>query len=65
MSDHDPVVIPRRNGENLVMMSYEDYSATEETAYLLKSPKNAKRLRERIKSFEERKGKEHELIEDE
>ncbi|RWX49199.1 Antitoxin Phd/YefM, type II toxin-antitoxin system, partial [Candidatus Electrothrix marina] len=44
-------------------LSYEDYSAIEETAYLLRSPKNAKRLREGITSFNEGKGLERELIE--
>ena len=64
ISDHEPVIITRRNGDNVVMVSYEDYTAIEETAYLLKSPKHAKRLRESIKSFEEGKGKEQKLIED-
>lgn len=64
ISDHEPVIITRRNGGKVVIVSYEDYSAIEETAYLLKSPKNAKRIRESIKSFEEKKGKEQQLIED-
>jgi len=62
--DHEPVIITRRNGDNVVMVSYEDYAAIEETAYLLNSPKNAERLREGIKSFEEGHGKEQKLIED-
>jgi antitoxin YefM len=64
ISNHEPVIITRRNGDNVVMVSYEDYAAIEETAYLLKSPENAKRLRESIKSFGEGKGKEQKLIED-
>jgi antitoxin YefM len=64
ISDHEPLIITRRNGENVVMVSYEDYASIEETAYLLKSPENAKRLRESIKSYEEGKGKEKNLIED-
>ncbi|MBN2444856.1 MAG: type II toxin-antitoxin system prevent-host-death family antitoxin [Spirochaetales bacterium] len=64
ITDHEPVIITRRNGDNVVIVSYEDYAAIEETAYLLKSPKNAKRLRESIQSFEEGKGKEQKLIED-
>ena len=39
-SDHAPVVITRRNAESVVMMSLDDYHAFEETAYLLRSPKN-------------------------
>ncbi|MCI5142565.1 MAG: type II toxin-antitoxin system prevent-host-death family antitoxin, partial [Candidatus Electrothrix sp. ATG1] len=53
----------RKNRSNLVLLSYEDYSAIEETAYLLRSPKNAKRLRESIKSFKEGTGTERELVE--
>lgn len=64
ISDHEPVIVTRRNGENVVMVSYDDYAAIEETAYLLKSPKNAQRLRESIKSYNEGKGREQTLIED-
>ena len=64
IDDHEPVIITRRNGDNVVMVSYEDYSSIEETVYLLKSPRNAERLRESIKSYEEGKGKEEKLIED-
>ena len=64
IADHEPLIIARRNGDNVVMVSYEDYAAIEETAYLLKSPENARRLRESIKSFEQGKGKEQKLIED-
>ncbi|CAK8718592.1 antitoxin YefM [Candidatus Electrothrix aarhusensis] len=61
--NHEPVIITRKNRSNLVLLSYEDYSAIEETAYLLRSPKNAQRLRESITSFNEGKGLERELIE--
>lgn len=61
--DHEPIIITRKNSDNLVLVSYEDYSSIEETSYLLKSPKNAKRLRESIKSFYDGKGVEKELIE--
>lgn len=65
VSDHEPVIVTRRNGDNVVIVSYEDYAAIEETAYLLKSPENAKRLRESIKSYEDGQGKEYGLIKDE
>ena len=61
---HEPVNINRKNSDNLVLVSYEDYAAIEETSYLLKSPKNAKRLRESITSFYAGQGMEKELIED-
>ena len=46
VSDHERIIITRKNGDNVVMVSYGDYVAIEEATYLLKSPKNAKRLRD-------------------
>lgn len=43
-SDHAPVIITRNRDQAVVMMSLEDFEALEETAYLLKNPKNAKRI---------------------
>ena len=45
---HEPVIITRSGGESVVMLSLEDYEALEETAYLLRSPTNARRLIEAI-----------------
>lgn len=45
-------------------MSLEDYEALQETAYLLRSPKNARRLLESIAQLEEGGGQERELIEE-
>ena len=45
------------------MLSLEDYEALEETAYLLRSPKNVKRLIESIAQLEEGKGLEKALQE--
>jgi antitoxin YefM len=45
------------------MMSLEDYESLEETAYLLRSPKNARRLREAIDQLRSGNGSEHELPE--
>lgn len=43
--DHSPVLITRRNGKPAVLMSLDYFSAWEETAYLLRSPENARRLK--------------------
>lgn len=64
-SDHAPVIITRKNANSVVMMSLEDYNAIEETAYLLRSPANAERLRASIKQAEEGKMTAHDLIEPE
>jgi antitoxin YefM len=46
--DHDPVIITRNRDQAVVMMSLEDYESLQETAYLLRSPANARRLLESI-----------------
>jgi antitoxin YefM len=52
--DHAPIIITRQNEAPVVMMSLADYNAIEETMYLLKSPRNASRLRNAIIAIEER-----------
>ncbi len=59
--DHSPVIITRKTESPVVMMSLEDYQALEETAYLLRSPKNARRLLESINQLEMGEGFEKEL----
>ena len=60
--DHAPVVITRKTAQPVVMMSLEDFEALEETAYLLRSPKNARRLLESVAELETGKGTEKDLI---
>lgn len=50
--DHEPVIITRQKANSVVMMSLEDYNSILETAYLLRSPGNAERLREGIRQAE-------------
>ncbi len=61
--DHEPVIITRKRENAVVMISLEDYKSLEETAYLLRSPKSAKRLLESIAELEQGGGKERELAE--
>ena len=42
--DHEALIITRNAEQSVVMLSLEDYKALEETAYLLRTPANAKRL---------------------
>ena len=59
--DHAPVIVTRKTTDSVVIMSLEDYEALEETAYLLRSPKNTRRLIESISQLEEGLGSEREL----
>lgn len=61
--DQDPILITRKNNSAVVLMSVEEYDALKETAYLMQSPKNAKRLMEAIETLENGNGTERELIE--
>jgi antitoxin YefM len=61
--DHDPIIITRKREDSVVMMSLEDYESLTETAYLLKSPKNARRLLAAIGELAEGKGQQRALVE--
>jgi antitoxin YefM len=61
--NHAPVIITRKREDSVVMMSLEDYESLSETAYLLKSPKNARRLLAAIAEMEVGNGQERTLIE--
>lgn len=61
--DHEPLIITRNSEQSVVMMSLDDYKALEETAYLLRSPKNAQRLLASIAQLEAGQGEEQDLLE--
>ncbi|MCP4697502.1 MAG: hypothetical protein GY862_11710, partial [Gammaproteobacteria bacterium] len=61
---HEPTIITRDKGDQAVLLSYADYSALAETAYLLRSPVMVERLRDSLESFQQQKGTEHALIEE-
>lgn len=61
--DHAPLIITRKNARSVVMLSLDDYEALEETSYLLRSPKNVRRLLESIAELESGGGRERDLVE--
>ena len=46
--DRAPMIVTRKSSGSVVIMSLEDFEALEETAYLLRSPENTRRLMESI-----------------
>jgi antitoxin YefM len=56
-----PLVITRNRDQSVVMMSLDEYQSLEETAHLLRSPSNACRLLEAIRSLEAGGGKPRKL----
>lgn len=63
VEERSPVLITRQNGESCVVMSLEEYNSLEETAYLLRSPKNARRLIDSVDSLKNGNGVERDIIE--
>ena len=61
--DHAPVIITRNKAQSVVMISLEDYEALQETAYLLRPPKNMRRLLESVTELEQDGGQDRELFE--
>ena len=55
-SERDPVIITRNRGQAVVVMALDDYESLQETAYLLRSPANIKRLLASIDSLNSDKG---------
>ncbi|UZR30195.1 type II toxin-antitoxin system Phd/YefM family antitoxin [Methylococcus mesophilus] len=62
-NDHEPLIITRNGEQSVVMLSLEDFKSLEETAYLLRSPANAKRLLAAIEALQAGKGQERKLAE--
>jgi antitoxin YefM len=50
--DCEPVIITRGRGPAFVLMTLEQYESLDETAYLLRSPANAQRLRQAVEELE-------------
>ena len=62
-NDHEALIITRNGDQAVVMLSLEDYNALEETAYLLRSPANVRRLLSALAALSDGKGRERELLE--
>lgn len=60
-NDHEALIITRNGDQSVVMLSLEDYKALEETAYLLRTPANAKRLLSAVIQLSSGKGSEREI----
>jgi antitoxin YefM len=60
-NDHEALIITRNGEQSVVMLSLDDFKSLEETAYLLRSPANAKRLLAAVETLQAGKGKERKL----
>ena len=65
IDDREEVVITRAGHEPVVIVSLADFEALRETAYLMRSPANARRLLDAMERLEAGRGEEHDLVSDE
>jgi antitoxin YefM len=52
VDDHAPVIVTRKRGEAVVMISLADWNAIEATSHLLSTPANVERLTEAIRQLD-------------
>ena len=64
VDDREEVIITRNGHESAVIVSLDDYNSLRETAYLLRSPRNAQRLLDSIERLNAGEATEHELVEE-
>ena len=62
VDDAEEVVVTRSGHEAAVIISLREYESLKETAYLMASPANARRLNEAIEQLRNGDGAIHELI---
>ena len=63
INDREEVVITRAGHEPVIVVSLEDYESLKETAYLMRSPANARRLLDSMERLEAGRGVAHDLVE--
>lgn len=62
VNDREEVVITRAGHEPVVLMSLADFESLRETAYLMRSPANARRLLDAMERLEAGRGEPHDLV---
>jgi antitoxin YefM len=63
--DHEPLIITRKNNENVVLVSIDEYNSLTETSYLLSNEANAEHLRKSIEQYKSGQANKKELLENE
>ena len=61
VNDREEVVITRAGHEPVVLVSLADFESLRETAYLMRSPTNARRLLDAMERLEAGRGEQHDL----
>ncbi len=63
IQNSEEVIVNRKNGENVVIISLDHYNSLNETDYLLRSPKNREALLASINELKEGKYTQKDIIE--
>jgi antitoxin YefM len=63
IQDNDPLIITRKNKENVVLISVDEYNSLLETNYLLSNEANAEHLKKSIAQHKSGKTKQRKLSE--
>jgi antitoxin YefM len=61
VNDREEIVITRSGHEPVVIVSLADFESLRETAYLIRSPANARRLLDAMERLEAGRGQVHQL----
>ncbi|THV40842.1 type II toxin-antitoxin system Phd/YefM family antitoxin [Glycomyces buryatensis] len=64
INDREEVIVTRSGHDPVVIVALDEYESLKETAYLLKSPANARRLFDAMERMERGGGIERDLIEE-
>ena len=62
--DHDPIIVTRKNNENVVLISMDEYNSLIETNYLMANEANAKHLMKSINQANKHKLKSKKLVDE-
>ena len=63
VDDHEPVVITRSGQPPVVILALDEYTSLREPVYLMRSPRNARRLLDAMEQIEAGGGTDHPLCE--
>ena len=64
LENHEPVIIKRPHGKDMILLSLQDYESLAETAYLLGNKANAQHLRRSLQSLKKGKVYQKDLMEE-
>ena len=64
VDDREEVIVTRSGHEPVVIVSLDEYNSLKETAYLMRSPANARRLLDSMEELEAGRGTSHDLVDE-